>query len=65
MGPLRAQIYRRDLASGRVERVREIVPPDPVGALGVEGLLLSPDGLSYDYICSRSVNTLYLVEGLK
>jgi len=64
-GPFSARIYRRDLASGRVESRREIGPLDPVGVFTIGDLFVSGDGLSYVYDYARARNVLYLVTGLK
>jgi hypothetical protein len=64
-GPFRARVYRRDLASGRVESRREIGLPDPTGVISIGDIFLSGDGLAYVYSYSRMFNVLYLVEGLE
>ena len=61
----RARLYRRDLASGRVESWREIRPSDPAGVSSVGGIFLSGDSLAYVYTYNRVLNVLYLVEGLE
>ena len=60
--PLR--VYRVDLAGGRRDLWKTIVPPDRAGLFGVE-LYITPDGQSYILNSHRWVNDLYLVEGLK
>jgi hypothetical protein len=53
-----------ELATGRREPWKTIMPQDPVG-IWMADLLLTPDGKSYAYNCSRDLSDLYLVEGLK
>ncbi|HET9262364.1 MAG TPA: protein kinase, partial [Vicinamibacterales bacterium] len=65
MGSFRAQIYRRELASGRVESWRELALPDPAGVFSLGGIYLSGDGRAYAYNYSRSLHVLYLLEGLQ
>jgi hypothetical protein len=59
-----ARIYRRDLASGRREPWKEIVPDDPAGVWLVQPIF-TPDGASYVYTTHRNLAALYLVEGLR
>ena len=54
-----------DLASGRRTRVLTILPADPVGIPGIQGLLMTPDARAYAYNVTRKLSELYLVEGLK
>lgn len=63
--PFRARIYRRDLASGRVEAWREVTPPDPSGVTALGDILITPDGKTVAYAYSRVANQLYLVSGLR
>ncbi len=58
------KVFRRDLASGRREPVREITPSDPAGVFAITSLL-SQDGASYVYAYWRHLSNLYVVDGLK
>jgi hypothetical protein len=58
------RVSRVELATGRREPWKTIMPQDPVG-IWMADLLLTPDGKSYVYNCSRDLSDLYLVEGLK
>jgi hypothetical protein len=53
------------VASGQRKLWKEIVPSDPAGTYGIEGLAVNPDGKSYVYNLGRGLSDLYLVEGLK
>jgi hypothetical protein len=59
-----ARLQRLDLASGRVELVRELVPVKPAGMHGHFRILASADGRSYVYGHSSARSILYLVDGL-
>jgi hypothetical protein len=63
--PLRARLYRYELASSRIESWREIGPSDPAGVNTIGDLFLTDDGLAYAYSYSRVLNVLYLVDGLE
>jgi Tol biopolymer transport system component len=65
MGSFRAQIYRRELTTGRVENWRELALPDPAGVFSMGGIYLSGDGRAYVYNYARALHVLYLVEGLQ
>ena len=61
--PLR--IYRIELASGRRELWKEIVPSDPSGYQDVGGFSLSADASVYAYVYYLQYSDLYQLEGLK
>jgi dipeptidyl aminopeptidase/acylaminoacyl peptidase len=61
--PLR--IYRIELASGRRELWKEIVPPDPAGFQDVGGFSLSADTIVFAYVYYLQFSDLYQLEGLK
>ena len=63
--PARATISRVELATGKREVWKEVVPSDPVGVRFVGNLRLTPDGKTYAYHLTRQVSDLYLVEGLR
>ena len=60
-----AKIDRLDVATGRSEPWKEILPADATGVVRVSSVLIAPDGTFYAYAYSRVVSNLYLVEGLK
>ncbi|HET9793975.1 MAG TPA: WD40 repeat domain-containing serine/threonine protein kinase [Thermoanaerobaculia bacterium] len=64
-GELPAQIMRLDLATGRKERVLDLMPPDPAGVVEIVSVRLTPDAASYAYSYHRILSDLLLVEGLK
>ena len=60
-----ADLERVDFATGRRTRVLTILPADPVGITGIQGIQITPDASSYTYNVIRKLSELYLVEGLK
>jgi Tol biopolymer transport system component len=58
------RVSRVELATGRREPWRTIMPQDPAGIWSAD-LMLTPDGKSYAYNCKRQAGDLYVVEGLK
>jgi hypothetical protein len=58
------KVFRRDLASGRRELLKEITPADPAGVFGLRPVIAA-DGKSYAYNYWRYLSNLYLVEGLR
>jgi serine/threonine protein kinase/Tol biopolymer transport system component len=60
-----APIDRLDLATGRRERWKEIVPSDVAGVVRISSFVISPDGRFYAYAYSRVLSNLYLAQGLK
>jgi Tol biopolymer transport system component len=59
------KVYLVDVASGQRKLWKEIIPADPAGTYGIDGLTVNPNGKSYVYNLGRLLSDLYLVEGLK
>jgi Tol biopolymer transport system component len=59
------QITRVDIATGKRELWKEIVPADPAGAQSIPSIRFSADGKSYAYSVGRILSDLYVVDGLK
>ncbi len=64
-GQLPAKVVRLELATGKREPWREILPVDPAGVVTIAPLLFTPDGQSYVYSYPRILSQLYVSEGLK
>jgi hypothetical protein len=62
---LPVEVFEVDVASGRRQRVREIVLPDLTGVDRNVVVALTPDARSYAYSFYRHLDELYLVEGLE
>jgi Tol biopolymer transport system component len=60
-----ARVYRRDLATGRVEHWRDIAPADPTGVMGIGRVFIAVDDRTYVYQYIRGLNDLYLAQGLR
>jgi Tol biopolymer transport system component len=60
-----ARIYRRELATGRIEPWRDIAPNDLSGVTSVRQVLLANDGAVCVYAYSRVSNELYLIQGVR
>jgi hypothetical protein len=65
-GELPARVFKVELATGRRELWKELVPADCVGLReGVLRFLPTPDGRHYVYDLSRILSELYVAEGLR
>jgi hypothetical protein len=62
---LPARIVRIDLATGREEKWRDLLPADSTGLNSIFSVKITPDGTRYAYSYYRSLSSLYLAEGLK
>ena len=62
---LPARVYTVEVASGRRELWRELVPVDRVGVAGVETIALTPDATAYSYSYRQYRSDLYLLTGLR
>ncbi|MCM3877445.1 MAG: serine/threonine-protein kinase [Thermoanaerobaculia bacterium] len=60
-----AEMDRVDLATGKRTRILTVLPADPVGIPGIQGIQVTPDASAYTYNVTRKLSELYLVEGLK
>jgi Tol biopolymer transport system component len=59
-------IIRLNLATGRKETWKEILPADRTGLIRIERFTITPDGRSYAYSFSRvTASDLYVISGLK
>ncbi len=60
-----ARVFRLDVATGRREVWKELMPGDPAGITQLSPAAISEDGKTVLFTCSRSLSDLYLAEGLK
>jgi Tol biopolymer transport system component len=63
-GDVPAKVYRLDLATGRRELWRSLMPAD-AGGVSLISPLPTPSGESYAYSYGRTLSDLYVVDGLK
>jgi tRNA A-37 threonylcarbamoyl transferase component Bud32/dipeptidyl aminopeptidase/acylaminoacyl peptidase len=59
------KLFKLNLATGKKEAGKEIVPADLSGILGPMNVLITPDGRGYIYAFTRSLSDLYLVTDLR
>jgi hypothetical protein len=59
------KVFRLDLATGRRELLKEVMPNDTTGIFWPNSIFVTPDGKGYVYKLQRHLSDLYLVEGLK
>ena len=65
-GELPAHIERLDLATGKKEIWKELLPADRAGLIRINSVFVTPDGKSYAYGAGRILTSdLYLASGLK
>jgi len=60
-----ARVLRLDVATGRREVWKELMPGDPAGITMLSPAAISSDGKTILFIYSRVLSDLYLAEGLK
>ncbi len=65
LGEVPATVNRVDLATGRKELWKQLVPPDVSGVTDISSVLITPDGKNYVYEYGRTLSDLYLVNDLK
>ena len=59
------KVSRIELATGKREPWKEIMPADPAGVQTIPVVKFSADGKSYAYSTGRILSDLYVVDGLK
>ena len=59
------KITRIDVATGKREPWKEIMPADPAGVQSIPVVKFSADGKSYAYSTGRILSDLYVVDGLR
>jgi len=64
-GDFPAMVYRLDITTGHRDLWKAIGPQDPAGVRGVGKVLMTPDAATYVYSYWRSLNELFLAEGIK
>jgi len=64
-GELPAKVYVVNVATGRRELWRALVPSDSAGVSNISRVCPTPDGKSYAYAYIRTLSDLYLVEGAR
>ena len=64
-GELPAKVYRLNLATGRKQFWKELMPPDAAGVYFIRPPLFSADGNAYAYSYARLLSDLYVVDGIK
>ena len=62
---LPARVFRLDVATGRRELWKELMPGDPAGITTLLPSAISDDGKTILFIYARFLSDLYLAEGLK
>jgi len=65
LGEVPATVNRLDLATGRKQLWKQLVPPDVSGVTDISSVLITPDGKNYVYEYGRTLSDLYLVNDLK
>jgi dipeptidyl aminopeptidase/acylaminoacyl peptidase len=64
-GKLPGRVFRVELASGKREFWKELVPLDPAGISVLSSPALTPDGKTYVYSYNRILSDLFLATGVK
>ena len=59
------KVSRLNLATGRKELLKEVLPADRAGIFTTPTMILTPDGKGYVYSLRRVLMELFLVDGLK
>jgi Tol biopolymer transport system component/predicted Ser/Thr protein kinase len=65
LGEVPATVNKLDLATGRKQLWKKLVPPDVSGVTDISSILITPDGRNYVYEYGRTLSDLYLVNDLK
>jgi Tol biopolymer transport system component len=64
-GDVPARISRVDVATGRREVWKDLMPADPAGVERISNALVTPDAKGYAYCYARLLSDLFVVDGLR
>jgi serine/threonine protein kinase/WD40 repeat protein len=64
-GEVPAPVFRVEMATGRRQLWKSLVPPDATGVYSIIEFRITPTGDAYAYSYTRLLSQLYLVRGLK
>ncbi|HYK43087.1 MAG TPA: protein kinase [Thermoanaerobaculia bacterium] len=64
-GDIPARVTRLEIATGKRELWKDLMPVDPAGVERISNVLIAPDAKSYAYCYARLLSDLFVVEGLK
>ncbi len=62
---LPGRVYRFEIATGKKELAREVMPADGSGIVDIAPIILTPDGKNYVYGFQRTLSDLYILDGVK
>jgi serine/threonine protein kinase/Tol biopolymer transport system component len=65
LGQVPTKVDKLDLATGRRQPWKELVPPDVSGVTDISAISITPDGNNYVYEYGRTLSDLYLVNDVK
>jgi serine/threonine protein kinase/Tol biopolymer transport system component len=65
LGEVPAKVDKLDLATGRRQSWKQLVPPDVSGVTDISAILITGDGNNYVYEYGRILSDLYLVNDVK
>jgi len=63
-GSLPSPVFLLELATGRKQPIKELMPPDSAGVVEIISVHMTPDAASYAYSYHRILSDLFLVEGI-
>ena len=64
-GEVPARIDRLEVATGRRQEWKRLVPPDPSGVYSISDVRITPSGESYFYSYRRILSELYVAMGMR
>jgi hypothetical protein len=64
LGEFPSQVYRIDIATGKMQVVKELRPGVTAGVVMVAPIVVSRDGKYFAYSYNQTLSALYLISGL-
>ena len=64
-GDVPARVTRLEVATGKRDLWKDLLPADPAGVERISNVLIAPDARTYAYCYARLLSDLFVVEGLK
>lgn len=65
VGDVPLNVYRCEIASGKMTPVRQLIPADPSGVVSISPVVTNLDGSTFAYSYYQTLSVLYVISGLK
>jgi hypothetical protein len=65
VGDVPLEVYRCEVASGKMTPIRNLIPADPSGVVSIAPVVTNDQGSAFAYSYYQTLSVLYVISGLK